>query len=107
MGTMISEKDAAAYLGISESRLRTLVDRKQVPAYSVGGTYLRFKTTELEGIKGLLTHAADPGTERIFHQEFKKTGRFERFIEFVRANDLYLVGIAIIAAVLYFVFLRT
>lgn len=106
MENLLGEKEAATFLGISEERLKEFVDYKLIPAYMVGGQFLRFKKEELEVLKDLLTEVKDLKDERIFNKAFSKVKGIERFKEILRANDIYLFIIIIVILILVFMFLK-
>jgi hypothetical protein len=93
MEHLLDNKEAAAFLGISEDRLNELIDHKVVPAYMIAEKFLRFKESELEVIRAMLKDNADSGDERIFNQAFSEVTGIERFKEILRANDIYLAVI--------------
>jgi excisionase family DNA binding protein len=48
---LLNIKEAAAYLGVSEEEVKRLVDEDEVPAYKVGGTFLRFRREQLDAVR--------------------------------------------------------
>jgi len=106
METLLSEKEAALFLGLSEERLKRLVEDEIVPAYLIAGQFLRFKKEELATLKYMLGAEQDAGEERVFNKAFLRVRGIERLKEILRANDVYLiVGIAIFT-ILIFMFFR-
>ena len=55
---LLTVREVAAFLGISEKDVLDLAQSSQIPAYKVGGVYLRFKKEQVEeyGLK----HAEHP-----------------------------------------------
>jgi excisionase family DNA binding protein len=47
-------REAAEYLGIGERVIKELVDSGELPAYKIGGTFLRFKESQLLSYKTAL-----------------------------------------------------
>ncbi|MBI4335306.1 MAG: helix-turn-helix domain-containing protein [Candidatus Omnitrophica bacterium] len=107
MDTMLSVKEASAFLGIGEDKLHEFVSRKIIPAYMIAGDFLRFKKVELEAFKGMLKEGewVQDG-ERIFNKAFSRTRGLERLREIARANDVYLIAGILILLVLIITFLR-
>lgn len=106
MDSLLNEKEAAAYLGVSEPKLQELVAQKLVPAYKIAGAFLRFKKSEVEAIKDLLDDGKDSQNERVFHQAFSEVTGLERFKEILRANDVYLAIVGALILILLFVWFK-
>ncbi len=96
METLLNEKEAAAFFGVGADELTNMVAHKVIPAYMIGGKFLRFKQEELQAIKYMLEENADSQDERIFTQAFREVKGVERFKEILRANDIYLIVICVI-----------
>lgn len=106
MQTLLNEKEAAQFLEIAEDKLKDLVRAKLIPAYMVGGAFLRFKKEELEVLRNMLGEKRALNDERVFHQAFSRVKGAERFMEILRANDVYLLAAFIIILVLFIFFKR-
>ncbi len=78
-------REAAEYLGVSERRLKELVDKNEVPAYKIGGTFLRFKKSQLDAL----------GREAVPAPAHTGLDRLKDFFYF---NDFYILSIIIIIA---------
>jgi len=101
---VLNNKEAASFLGVSEERLRDLIDRKLIPSYLIGGTFTRFKEEELKALKEMLGSSAGHDAQRVFHQSFRKVKGLQRLGEIIRANDIYLlVGAALIILLIFLV----
>ena len=48
---LLNIRDVAKYLNITEKEVIELAESGAIPAYKVGGVYLRFKKEQLDGIK--------------------------------------------------------
>ncbi|MFH1753218.1 MAG: helix-turn-helix domain-containing protein [Candidatus Omnitrophota bacterium] len=44
---LLNIREAAEYLGVGERAVKELVDDGKLPAYKIGGTFLRFKKSQL------------------------------------------------------------
>lgn len=111
-------QEAAKFLNISEEEVKRLVDVGEVPAYKVGGIFLRFRKEQIEAIKrevdlfeaeavGSPRPAPGPG-EKPSHlytdleREIKKREPMvsqydytfaERLSDFWYFNDFYLISV--------------
>ena len=94
MDRLYNEKEAAEYLGISMQRLEELVRDRKLPAYKLGGEFLRFLQKDLDNVK-------DPGPMSNVHKDYSF---FSRIKDYVYYNDFYIVVaiLIIILAVLIF-----
>ncbi|MDD5448973.1 MAG: hypothetical protein PHO42_00035 [Candidatus Omnitrophica bacterium] len=105
METLLNEKEAAAFLGIDEPRLKELVTDKVVPAYMIAGQFMRFKKTELNSIREILGKKGSGDDERVLTKAFSKVTGLERIKEIIRANDVYIViGICVFIILMFIVF---
>jgi excisionase family DNA binding protein len=94
MDRLYNEKEAAEYLGISTQRLEELVREKKLPAFKLGGEFLRFFQKDLDNVK-------DPGSLPSAH---KKYSLFSRIKDYIYYNDFYIVVailIIILAALIF------
>jgi len=92
----ISVRDAALILGVSEKKVIDLVDEGKIPAYKIGGQYLRLNKEQIEGIKDSKLIQS----ENIRHEYTWP----ERLRDFFYFNDFYIVSLIIIAALIYVIF---
>ena len=44
-------QEVARYLGLPEEEVKRLVDIGEIPAYKIGGTFLRFRVEQIQAIK--------------------------------------------------------
>lgn len=102
---LLTVRDAAIYLGISEKAIIDLSERGVIPAYKVGGVYLRFKKEQLKNVKitpELLSTIE--GSEDALHYISPERTFFERLGDFIFYNDFYFLCLAICLVLIYFVF---
>ena len=92
--------EASQYLEISEKEVIDLANEGKIPAYKIGGVYLRFKKEQLEDAKNTSSllkldtyakHAYTPG---------------ERIRDFLYFYDFYILASVIIVLLLFFIFNR-
>ncbi|MBU0605941.1 MAG: helix-turn-helix domain-containing protein [Candidatus Omnitrophica bacterium] len=48
---LLSIREVADHLKVSEEEVKRLVDIGEIPAYKIGGTFLRFRREQIEAIK--------------------------------------------------------
>jgi len=48
---LLDMNELSSYLDISESEIRKLVDEHVIPAYRLGGSFLRFRKEQIDAIK--------------------------------------------------------
>lgn len=125
---LMNIQEVAGYLGVSEEEVKRLVDRGDIPAYRIGGSFLRFRKEQLDAIRTEVTRieeqepaqVAPPppvGTDRhpymTLEREIKKREPVvrqydytagERIRDFFYFYDFYIVSCALIAVLLFIIF---
>lgn len=106
---LLTLKEAADYLGLSEDKLRELVSDGAIPAYHVGGVYLRFRKEQLEQIKERLSKDSISKTN-LQSEEFtalpkRDNSIFETIKDFVYFYDFYIISIALISIIIFLIYL--
>lgn len=107
---LLTIREVASILGISEKKVMELAEKGSIPAYKVGGAYLRFKPKEVEQFKesfkrlpdkvgSLRKEAWSPGDSASEKYSFK-----DRFSDFFYFNDFYILSILIIILLLVIIF---
>ncbi|MFH0839332.1 MAG: helix-turn-helix domain-containing protein [Candidatus Omnitrophota bacterium] len=99
MDKLLTIKDAAAYAHISERKLERLVKKGKIPAYKIGGSYVRFKKEDLDHFRMSFSKKAKPLT----HHE--KNVFFEHLKDFFYFNGFYIISI-ILAIVMLIIILK-
>jgi len=95
MKKFLTSKEAADYLGIRESELEKMVERKELRSYKIGGVYTRFGADDLDICR------AKSG-KRIRNKDFGS--RSDRAKDFLYFNDFYIFSFFAIIVILYFIF---
>ena len=94
---LLTLEEASDLLGISEEEIKKMVDKGELPAYQIGGRFLRFRKEQIEAIIGGITVKAPvrrprhPGTDRL--------------LDFFYFNDFYIIS-AILAFLILWVIIR-
>jgi excisionase family DNA binding protein len=95
---LLTVREVAILLGISEREAMDLAESGRVPAYKVGGVYLRFKKEQIleyqKSAGALLPNAA----------EETKSSLGEQISDFLYFNDFYIFSIIIIVFLLFVIF---
>ena len=125
---LITIKEVAEYLKISEEEVKRLVDIGEIPAYKIGDTFQRFRKEQIDAIRSEISelesrepehapaldakgHPAHTYTE--LEHEIKKREPVvrqydytagERISDFFYFNDFYIICFLIIAALMYLIF---
>ena len=111
---LLTTKEAADYLNITEEEVANFTKKGELPAYRIGGAFLRFRREQLDAIrKEILPKAGQPAPEASVRTRAKGYERKElepqplndSIADFFYFKDFYIVS-AIIAAILIFVILK-
>jgi len=95
---LLTIRDAALILGISEQAVIDLAESSELPAYKVGGVYLRFKREQLEEFKRLNKPLIASATES------EKSSFKEKISDFFYFYDFYIFTILIVVLMLVIIF---
>ena len=127
---LISIKEVADHLKISEEEVKRLVDAGEIPAYKIGDTFLRFRKEQIDAIRSEISeieekepqsvakpaldgkgHVTHPYTqlEKEIKRKEPSTRRYdytaaERVKDFFYFNDFYIISFALIVFLLYLIF---
>ncbi|MBU0503501.1 MAG: helix-turn-helix domain-containing protein [Candidatus Omnitrophota bacterium] len=95
---LLTVRDVAYSLGISEKEVLNLSESGVIPAYKVGGVYLRFKREQIEEYKKInksLLHKDNSWLEYPFA---------DRLQDFFYFNDFYIFSFIIIILIVFIIF---
>jgi len=99
---LLTLKEAAQCLRLSEKEVRDLVSDDKIPAYHVGGMYLRFKEENIFDLRGKYGGRLPIDPEKGKPKEQAHAGTFLSGIrDFFYFNDFYLISAALIAFLIY------
>jgi excisionase family DNA binding protein len=98
---LLNIREAAEFLGLGERRVKELVDRGEIPAYKIGGTFLRFKKSQLAIFKVNISEkrpddAAFAGAGDRAEEAAPTPDRYAAVKEFLYFNDFYILSVAVI-----------
>lgn len=89
---LLTVRDAALILGISEKEVMDLAEQGIIPAYKVGGVYLRFKPQQIEEYKK---------QRQLLHPPSRLKASFkEGLSDFFYFNDFYILSVLLILLLL-------
>ena len=94
---LLTVRDVSLILGLSEKEVVDLAEKGSIPAYKVGGVYLRFKREQIEEFKKSFKQFT-PKT-KVPHEYSLK----DRISDFFYFNDFYILSILIIVLILIFI----
>jgi len=97
MDKLLNEKEAAEYIGISQDKLKKLVQQKKLTAYKIGGQFLRFHQFDLDKIKKSPSYSYPAGKN-------EKYSLFNRIKDYLYYNDFYIIIAILIIILLALVF---
>lgn len=96
---LLTVRDVALILGVSEKEVVDLAESGKIPAYKVGGVYLRFKPEQIEEFKKTSKAALSYKAKTSQPYSFK-----DKVSDFFYFNDFYLLSILIILLILFIIF---
>ncbi len=95
---LLTVRDVSYYLGISEKEVLDLSESGTIPAYKVGGVYLRFKREQVEEYKRKNKSLLQK--ENLSH-DYPLSDKVRDFLYF---NDFYVFSFVIIALIIFIIF---
>jgi excisionase family DNA binding protein len=126
---LITIKEVAEYLHLSEEEVKRLVDMGVIPAYKIGGSFLRFRKEQIDAIKSEIDsiEAQEPEhAEPVFDTEGHPTHPYtdmekeikrrqpitrqydytfaEKIRDFFYFNDFYIFSFIIIGILIFLIF---
>lgn len=93
---MLTTREASHYLGITEGEVIDLSEKGVIPAYKVGGVYLRFKKEQLDLIKDDIKP-----TIREVEAKYSFSDKVNDFFYY---NDFYILSVLVISVLTYLIF---
>lgn len=95
---LLTVRDVSVILGVFEKDVLDLAEKGVIPAYKIGGLYLRFKKDQVEQYKKAHHHAHPGG------QEKEERALRDRFYDFFYFNDFYILAAILIILLGFFVY---
>ncbi len=94
---MLTVREVAALLGVFEKDVLDLAEKGAIPAYKIGGLYLRFKQEQVEQYKK--TVHVQTG-----RQDKKERLVWDRVCDFFYFNDFYILAAVLICLLGYLIY---
>lgn len=95
---LLTVREVSLILGMSEREVVELAESEKVPAYKVGGVYLRFRKDQVQEYKkSLKTSVSNEPTPESY--SFK-----DRLRDFLYFNDFYILTAIIIIILVFIIF---
>jgi excisionase family DNA binding protein len=107
---LLTIREVSLILGISEKEVIDLAEDGSIPAYKVGGVYLRFKRDQIEEFKKSLRQSVNKNTAlgktSYASGDFtlQKSSFKERLSDFLYLNDFYILSILLIGLIFLIMF---
>ncbi|MDD5019004.1 MAG: helix-turn-helix domain-containing protein [Candidatus Omnitrophica bacterium] len=92
---LLTIREVASYLNITEKEVVELAENGAIPAYKVGGVYLRFKKEQLDQVKPRIK----PNQSLVTIEGTLA----EKVKDFIYHNDFYILSLVVIFFLLYFI----
>lgn len=92
----ISVREAAQILKVSEKKIMELSEEGKLLSYRIAGQFIRFKRSDVTGIK-------NAGTVTAEHTRYEYTPA-ERAKDFFYFNDFYIMAACVMLIFLYIIF---
>lgn len=106
---LLTLKEVADFLQLSEEEVKDFVAQGKIPAYKLGGEFLRFKKDQIEALKDriqILKWKSMQEVRAVIKGKDKaviKYSAWERIRDFVYFNDFYIFAIVLIAILLFMI----
>lgn len=91
---LLTVREVAAILGVSEKEIMDLAEKGDLPAYKVGGVYLRFKKEQVQDFRKNSLPVA------LSKEQGKEYSFRDRLSDFFYFNDFYILAVLIIIVLL-------
>ena len=86
-------------LGISEEEVKKLAEKGELPAYQIGGRFLRFRREQIEAIAGEIV--AKPRRRKPTERASLDRTSADRILDFFYFNDFYIISAVLIFIILW------
>jgi excisionase family DNA binding protein len=92
---LLTVRDVSIILGLNEKEILDLAESGAIPAYNIGGVYLRFKKDQVEEFRKRF---------RGQHHAQRKFSFKDRVFDFFYFGDFYIISAILIIVILFFIF---
>ncbi|MCX5704934.1 MAG: helix-turn-helix domain-containing protein [Candidatus Omnitrophica bacterium] len=95
---LLTVRDVSMLLNISEKEVLNLAETRAIPAYKIGGMYLRFKKEQVLQYKKTFHHTLPKAHN---HKDYSLTDKISDFFYF---NDFYVLSAILIILLVVVIF---
>ena len=95
---LLTVREVASLLGVSEKEVMDLAEKGAIPAYKVGGVYLRFKREQVHNFR---RSSSAPVPKVVTKQKYSAKDLLSDFFYF---NDFYILAFLLITLLLVVIF---
>lgn len=99
---LLTLKEAAECLGLSEEEVRSLVEKGEIPAYQIGGMYLRFKEEQILSLKPRYSKGISTRSKK--EDSSGKESFISKVEDFFYFSNFYIISAIIIIVLLYIIY---
>ena len=109
---LITVEEAAALLGIPRTKIQEFVASGELPAYKIGGKFIRFRKEQVEAIRQeILARASSAIPKTAPREEIKPLPEADysesyrdKVLDFFYFNDFYIACAGVTILILFFIF---
>ena len=109
---LLTLQEASIVLGISEHELKSLVKKGELPAYKIGGRFLRFRKEQIEALtKAFPTKSVErppKSMPKIYPRDSQSIAQprsiIDGIFDFFYFNDFYIIATAVSVIILWVIF---
>ncbi len=95
---LLTIREVSVDLGVSEKEVMDLAESGMLPAYKIGGVYLRFKPSQVQEYKRNLRRSFGTQPAREAYSSWEKVSDFFYF------NDFYILSFVLVLLILALIF---
>lgn len=95
-------REVADCLGVSEEKVRELVSKGDIPAYRIGGKFLRFRKNQIDALRHQWSE--EKGYREAGEIQEDEDSFADRLKDFLYFNGFYIISIILIIVILVVIF---
>jgi excisionase family DNA binding protein len=95
---LLTIREVSMDLGVSEQEVMNMAESGALPAYKIGGVYLRFKSFQIEEYKRNLRATSNGAPIKEAYSSWEKVSDFLYF------NDFYILSAVLVVLILVVIF---
>jgi excisionase family DNA binding protein len=101
---LLTKEEVADFLNVSQEEVEELAKTGRLPAYNVGGMFLRFRKSQVEEFrKKLMEHSRRPGEESGQPRSGPEGTFLERIKDFFYFYDFYIISALVIIVIIFII----